>query len=112
RSSKGRSWSRSPTLARSRGVVQTTASSGAFSPTSSMRSILRGDRRLRLRRDLGGVRDLPRDLDDVAVAVEDVELAVGAVAAAQDLLDAGELLLGAEVARVPADRLQCASHEG
>src|SRR5437899_13010522 len=93
-------------LARSRGVVQTTASSGAFSPTSSTRSILRGGRRLRLglRRDLGGVRDLPRDLDDVPVRVEDVELAVGAVAAAQDLLDAGELLLGAEVARVPADR--------
>src|SRR5437879_12039285 len=75
-----------------------------------MRSILRGGRRLR--RYLGGVRDLPRDLDDVPVRVEDVELAVGAVAAAQDLLDAGELLLGAEVARVRADRLQCPSHEG
>ena len=47
-------------LARSRGVVQTTASSGAFSPTSSTRSILRGGRRLRLglRRDLGSEEEL------------------------------------------------------
>src|SRR3954471_11864769 len=99
-------------LARSRGVVQTTASSGAFSPTPSTRSILRGGRRLRLRRDLRRLGDLPRHLDDVLVRVEDVELAVGAVAAAQDLLDAGELLLGAEVARVPAQRLHCSSDEG
>src|SRR3954449_11700487 len=98
-------------LARSRGVVQTTASSGAFSPTSSMSPSLRSSG-LRLRRDLCRLGDLARDLDDVLVRVEDVELAVGAVAAAQDLLDAGELLLGAEVARVPAQRLHCPPDEG
>src|SRR4249920_763018 len=97
---------RLPMLARSRGVVQTTASSGAFSPTSSMPSILRGGRRLRLRRALRRLRDLAHDLDDVAVGVEDVELPVGAVAPAQDLIDAGELLLRAEVAGVRAQRLQ------
>src|SRR6185437_8673607 len=108
---------RSPMLARSRGVVQTTASSGALSPASSMTSMLRGGCGfgLRVRRDLGRVRDLPHDLDDVPLpaeggvfrpraggfaagacsleGVEDVQLPVGSVAAAQDLVDALQLFL-------------------
>src|SRR5947209_5055799 len=68
-----------------------------------MTPILRGGglrRRLRLARDLGLLGDLARDLDDVPVRAVDVELPVGAVAAAQDLLDSRELLLGAELLRV------------
>jgi hypothetical protein len=44
---------------------------------------------LRFLGHLGRVRDLPHDLDDVPVRVEDVELSVGAVATAEDLLDPG-----------------------
>src|SRR3954453_22541189 len=98
-------------LARSRGVVQTTASSGALSPTSSMASMLRGGGRLRFRSHLGGFRDLPCDLHDVLVRVETVELPVGAVAAAEDLLDARQLLLRAEVAGVRLQRLQRPAHQ-
>src|SRR5436309_3267708 len=99
---------RSPMLARSRGVVQTTASSGALSPASSMTSMLRGGcgLGLRVRRDLGRFRDLPHDLDDVPVRVEDVQLSVGAVSAAQDLLHALPLFLRPEIARVRTQRLQ------
>ena len=79
-------------VARSRGVVHTPASSGAMSPTSSTSSSLCGSW-LGLAGDFRRLRDLARDLDDVPVRVEDVELPVGAVAAAQDLVDAGELLL-------------------
>jgi len=82
------------------GVVQTTASSGAFSPTSS--NALDPTRRPRLRRglrrDLGCFRDLARDLHDVLFRLEDVELAVGAVAATQNLVDSGEAPLPSEVA--------------
>src|SRR3954454_5788983 len=56
----------------------------------------------RLRSSLGGrfsrVRDLARHLDDVAVRVEDAELPVGAVALREDVLDALELAVGAELA--------------
>ena len=51
------------------------------------------------------------DLDDVAVRVEDAQLAVGAVAAAEDLADALELALGAELARVRLDLPQRAPDE-
>src|SRR5207245_11649475 len=56
--------------------------------------------------DLGQLRDLPDDLDDVAVRVEDSELPVGAVAAAEDLLDPGELGLRAQLAGVRLEQLQ------
>lgn len=55
-----------------------------------------GDRYLGLaglRRCLGRVRDLARDLDDVAVRVVDPELALGAVPAPKDLRDTLELSL-------------------
>src|SRR5215472_8927477 len=97
-------------LARSRGVVQTTASSGALSPISSTARILCSGR-LGLRRDLGRLRDLPHHLDDVTVRVEDVQLPVGAVAPPEDLVDAGQLLLRAEIACMRLDRLECAAHE-
>ena len=43
-------------------------------------------------------RDLAHDLDDVAVRVPDAQLPVGAVAAREDVADALELALGAELA--------------
>ena len=97
-------------LARSRGVVQTTASSGALSPTSSMGSILRGGRGLRLRLGcaLRRIRDLPHHVAEVTARVEDVELTVRTVAATQDLVDAREFLLRAEVAREIAEATEAA----
>src|ERR1043166_8017114 len=99
---------RSPMLARSRGVVQTTASSGAFSPASSMTPMLRGGCGLRLRLgcDFGCVRDLAHHFHDVPVRVEDVQLSIGSVPAAQDLLYALQLVLRPEVARMRAQRLE------
>src|SRR5205807_8418942 len=73
-------------------------------PGLEHRSILRGGRRFGLRRDLGGFGDLPHHLDDVTVSVEDVQLPIRPVAAAEDLVDARELLLRAEVARVRTQR--------
>src|SRR5437764_10608099 len=67
------------------------------SPTESTTSAYGNADVLRL------LRDLAHDLDDVAVRVEDAQLHVGAVAAAQDCLDAGKLPLGAELARVRLD---------
>src|SRR5579863_9839600 len=104
------SWSRSPIVARSRGVVHTPASSGALSPISSMAPSLRGGR-FRLGSHFGGLRDLPHDFHDVLVGVEDVELPIGAVAAAEDLVDACELLLRAELTRVWLERRKRAAHE-
>src|SRR5438876_8296166 len=100
-------------LARSRGVVHTTASSGALSPASNMSSMLCGSGGLRLRflRHLGRVRDLPDNLDDVPVRIEDVQLPVGTVATPEDLVDAGELLLRPKVARVRAQRLERPPYE-
>src|SRR2546423_9570509 len=54
-------------------------------------------------RDLGRVRDLADDLDDVAVRVEDAELPVGAVAAREDVAHAFELTLCTELPRVRLD---------
>jgi len=51
-------------------------------------------------RRLGGVRDLAHDLDDVTVGVENPELPVGARPAGDDLPDALELPLRAELAGV------------
>ena len=66
---------------------------------------------MRLGADLGELGDLPDDLDDVPVRIEDAQLAVGAVAAAEDVLDACELALRAELARVRRDDLQRAADE-
>src|SRR5579875_2571106 len=77
----------------------------------------RPDRRLQRRplalgRDLRRLHDLAHDVDDVARRAEDAELAVGAVAAPEDLLDPAELLLASELARLRAQRLQRPPHEG
>src|SRR4051812_13566994 len=64
-------------------------------------------RRLDLRRR----GDFLDDLDDVAVRVEDAQLALGAVAAIQERVDPFELALGAELARVRLDLLQRAADE-
>ena len=53
--------------------------------------------------DLGRLRQVAHDLDDVAVRVPDPQLAVGAVAAREDLEDPLELALAAELARVRLD---------
>src|SRR5215471_20797473 len=52
---------------------------------------------------LGGECDLPCDLDDVAVRVEDAELTLGAVPSSQQLAHAFELPLGSELLRVRLD---------
>src|ERR1700751_5376872 len=75
-------------------------------------SLCRSRGRLRHCGDLGRLRDLPDNLDDVPVCVEDVELPVGAVATPQDLVDAFQLLLRAEVAGVRTQRLQRPPYEG
>ena len=54
-------------------------------------------------RGLSSGRDLAHDFDDVAVRVPDAELTVGAVAAREDVANAFELALGAELARVRFD---------
>ena len=51
----------------------------------------------------GRDRDLPHDLDDVLVRVPDPQLPVGAVAAREDLANAFELALGAQLARMRLD---------
>ena len=51
------------------------------------------------------------DLEDVAVRVEDPELAVGAVAADEDLLDPLELALRAELACMRLDLAHRTPHE-
>src|SRR5262249_22172333 len=56
--------------------------------------------------DLGCVRDLGDDLDDVPIRVEHAQLPRGAVAAREDVAHALELPLGAELARVRRDLLQ------
>src|SRR4051794_36758401 len=58
------------------------------------------------RGELGRVRDLARDLDDVPVRVEDAQLPVGAVPAREDRAHALELRLRAELARVRLDVAQ------
>src|SRR5438046_6117069 len=58
------------------------------------------------RRDLGRGGDLAGNLDDVAVRVEDPQLAVGAVAAGEDLAHALELAFRAELARVRLELAQ------
>ena len=62
-------------------------------------------------RGLGRVRDRLDDLDDVAVRVEDAQLAVGARAAGEDVAHALELALAAELARVRLDVAQRAADE-
>src|SRR4051812_45049118 len=57
------------------------------------------------------VRNLADDLDHVAVRVPDAALAVGAVALPQDLGDAFELLLAAQLACVWLELLQRPSDE-
>src|SRR5262245_63598813 len=97
-------------LARSLCVVHTTSSSGALSPISSTARILCSGR-FGLRCDFRCLCDLPRHLDDVAVRVEDMQLPVGAVAAAEDLVDAGQLVLRTEIARLWLHGLERPAHE-
>src|SRR3954453_18582624 len=95
----------SPASARSRTSSPGAAwprASGIASPTCSIAATLR---------DLGGGRDLAYHLDDVAVRVEHAQLPLGAVAPSQDLADALELALGAQLARVRLDVAQRPSDE-
>src|SRR5579862_9553422 len=62
-------------------------------------------------RDLGLLRELADDLDDVAVRVPDPQLPLGAVAAREDLADALELALRPELARVRLDVTQRPTHD-
>src|SRR3954471_2409912 len=98
---------------RGAGPVPRPRSRGAMrSPAASSRRPRRGSgRRPRSRGgllggDLRRLRNLAYDLDDVAVRIEDALLAVGAVAAPEDLLDPRELGLGAELPRVGGHDLQ------
>src|SRR6185503_17125011 len=68
----------------------------------------------RLGRDgrfFGRLRDLADDLDDVAVRVPDPALPVGAVAAGEDLADALELAVVAELAGMRLDLVERAADE-
>src|SRR5262245_61853650 len=59
----------------------------------------------------GRVGDLSDDLDDVPIRIEDATLAVGAVAAGEDLADPFELTFGAELARMWLDVAQRSADE-
>src|SRR5690349_6870632 len=91
----------------SRRIVAPTTSSGCVSPRPGGETLLMGGNR----RLLGRLRDLADDLDDVAVRVPDAPLAVRAVAAREDLADAFQLAIGAELAGVRLDLVERAAHE-
>src|SRR5581483_11280753 len=55
--------------------------------------------------------DLADDLDDVAIRIPDAQLAIGAVAACEDLADSLELALRSELARVRLDAAQRAAYQ-
>src|SRR5262245_2223145 len=99
-----------PSSCRPTSASPSTASSG---PTPRRRSTRPSPpaRSSPRRHALGRVRDLPDDLDDVAVRVVDTQLPVGAVAALQDRADPLELRLRAELAGVRLEVAQRAADE-
>src|SRR6185436_2836245 len=62
-------------------------------------------------RHFRGVCNFADDLDDVPVRVEDAQLAIGAVAVAENLLDSFELAVRAELPGVRPDLLKSATNQ-